>query len=347
MGWLWSDKESNGLHDDAYSKLDPALKDFLDKESPLKYQDTLPPSQKAPPPAPSSQDAAPNTYRSQLGIDKPGLNQQKQDSAPQHDKPEVPPESLFQDGRYAHLWKNYRSLKEIEQTGTSDQDRLAAVVDAYKERKAQIGRAAIENCVLEQITEKDCFSKGDWHARMTMCREENKAFNRCYTMQSRFLKALGYLSNQRTPEEEELIQMHADKLYQEMMDRERITEEAKKEGREAPVFAPLIRSRDAAPATSGESAWAKVRAQAQAQPAEPFQLSEEQQKSLQERMAGKSQQEKELELELFKMEQKSKTEYAMQIQGVLEEEKQHRAERRERGRETVGDSIKRLWGWDK
>lgn len=341
MGWLWSDPTPAGSPGDAYSKLDPALKEYLNKESPVKYEDPLPISHQAAKTASTSKDAAPNTFRSQLGIDTPGLSQQNQDSAPQHDRPEVPPESLYQDGRYAHVWKGYRSQHEIEQNGRSDQDKLADIVDAYNERKAQIGRAAIENCVLEQIAEKECFSNGGWHVMTTMCREESKAFNRCYNMQSRFLKALGYLSDRRTAEEEERIQMHADRLYQQMLERERTAAVAKKEGRQEPVFSPIFQS------SVGGGGVAPAQADARTNYTAPSQLPEEQQRQLQERLAGKSQQEKELELELFKAEYKTKVGYALEIKDVLDEEKQNRAERRERGRETAGDTIKRMWGWDR
>lgn len=58
------------------------------------------------------------------------------------------------------------------------------MLDGYKERKAQIGRAAVENCVEEQMAIGECYEKGSYARRMAMCRPENRAFERCYTMQS-------------------------------------------------------------------------------------------------------------------------------------------------------------------
>ena len=58
------------------------------------------------------------------------------------------------------------------------------MLEGYKERKAQIGRAAVENCVEEQMVVNDCYEKGQWKDRLTMCRRENRAFERCYIMQS-------------------------------------------------------------------------------------------------------------------------------------------------------------------
>ena len=115
------------------------------------------------------------------------------------------------------------------------------VLESYQERKAQIGRAAMESCALEKYAESDCWSHGGWKDKMMMCRTESRAFNRCYAMQAKFLKALGYLSWEgRTAEEEERIQMHADKLYHEMLDREKVIEEAKVSGKPIPSFKPLI-----------------------------------------------------------------------------------------------------------
>ena len=126
---------------------------------------------------------------------------------------------------------------------------------------------------------------------MTMCRTENKAFNRCYTMQSRFLKALGYLSNDlATMDEEEKIQMHADRLYHEMLEREKMIEEAKGAGRDAPVFEPLIQPDTTTKALGTESAWARARQRAQAQGVSTNLSSypPEKQKEIKEKLQGKS-----------------------------------------------------------
>lgn len=342
MGWFWgsSDNKPDGTANDPYSKLDPALREYLDKESPVKYADTLPKP---------SPDRPAESYRSQVGWDKPGLNQNNQDSVPAENKPAVPKESLFPDGRYAHLWSTYRPQTEIENTGKSDQDRMKDVFDAYNDRKAAIGRAAIENCVMEQIAEKECLTKGSWARRATMCREENRSFMRCYEMQGRFLKALGYLSSPRSEEEEERIQMHADKLYHEMLAREAQAEEARKEGLPTPVLPPLIEPDETRKALGSDSAWARIRQQAGEQkvPTKLSEYSPEKQKVIREKIKGMEPEERELELQLIAAESRSQLEYAEQIRKAMEEEGERRKERRERGKETIGDSLKRLWGWDK
>ncbi|KAI7594635.1 hypothetical protein D0869_07112 [Hortaea werneckii] len=345
MGWFWDSKKPA---DDPYSKLDPALRDFLDKESPVKYE-----------PSHSESRREPDTYRKQLGwtTEDPSQQLQQGNSANQQ-APPVPPESLFQDGRYAHLWKNYRPQGEVDNAGKNEQDRLRDVIEAYNDRRAAIGRAAVENCVMEQMAERDCWENGTFQERMNMCRGSNREFMRCYTMQSRFLKALGYLSSVRSEQEEERIQMHADKLYHQMLDREAAAEKAREEGVEAPVEVPLIEERSTTQALGEDSAWAKARqralqmsgksgaADAQAGEFDLSMYSLERQKQIREQIKDLNPRERELELQLIAAETRSQIEYAQQIKAALDAERAGRLDRRERGKETVGDTIKRLWGWD-
>ncbi|KAL2050698.1 hypothetical protein ABVK25_009085 [Lepraria finkii] len=222
MGWFWNKSSSQNPTDtDPLRDLDPSLRDFLSKESPVKYKPAP-----TPPPSPSTQTTTTSS--------SPPVNSTS-------DTPQKSPESLYQDGRFAHLWSTYRPLAVIENETKSDQERLSDVLEGYKERKAQIGRAAVENCVEEQIRLNDCYEHGSWRDRIMMCRTESKAFERCYIMQSRFLKALGYLSTYDRPSEiDESIQMHADTLYHRMLAQEKATDEAKAAGQPAPTFAPIL-----------------------------------------------------------------------------------------------------------
>lgn len=360
MSWLWGNSSANKNANDPYGKLDPSLQEFLKQEtqSQPKPEDnpavreggspTSQPSKTAS--LPNSKDAAPSTYRSQLGLTTPSLDQNHQNPNPAITRqPDIPPESLYQDGRYAHLWKNYRPLQEVESVGSTDQDRLAHVVETYNERRAAIGRTAVENCIFEQLAEKDCLVNGGWAKRMNMCREENRAFNRCYTMQSRFLKALGYLAMDRTAEEEERVQMHADKLYHEMLAREQRADEAKTRGEEAEVLPPLIEPKGTVAALGEKSAWARHRRRAAelGQDTRLSHLSADKRQKVVERIKDMSEMEKEVELQLVVAETRAEVEYAEKIRDVMKDEQEHRRDRRERGKETVGDSIKRLWGWDR
>lgn len=164
MGWFWEKPSPPKSSDtDPLRDLDPSLRDFLSKESPIKYKPAPasppPPPQVAPPEASEKPSSTPTT-------------------------PPVPPESLYPDGRYAHLWTSYKSLAAIENENKSDNEKLQDVLDGYKQRKAQIGRAAVENCVEEHMAIDDCYDNGSYARTMAMCRPENRAFERCYTMQS-------------------------------------------------------------------------------------------------------------------------------------------------------------------
>ncbi|KAF0645592.1 hypothetical protein FPSE5266_00641 [Fusarium pseudograminearum] len=216
MGWISSilgtDKSADPL-----AKLDPSLRDFLEKESPLKY--------------PANQPANPAQ-----AVQKPS-NTNVPVAETQEQKPNAPPASLYKDGRYAHLWKNYRPLAEIEAETASDHEKLMSVLEAYKERKEAIGKAALENCAEYQEEWVNCMKHGSWEDQIQMCRNQVRSFERCYLMQSRFLRALGHGSVVgRSPEIEDDIQMHADALYQRMIKHEEAVEKAKAEGLPVPVF---------------------------------------------------------------------------------------------------------------
>ena len=167
MGWFWgkSDPPKSSSDNDPLRDLDPSLRDFLAKEPPVKYTPA------PPPPAPPPQDAAPTAATTPASNAEPTA-------------PAVPPESLYPDGRYAHLWASYKPLSAIEAESKSDQEKLLDVLEGYKERRAQIGRTAVENCVEEQMAVDECYASGRWRDKMMMCRGQNRQFERCYVMQS-------------------------------------------------------------------------------------------------------------------------------------------------------------------
>lgn len=169
MGW-WHGLWGSNTTDDPLGKLDPKLREYLEKESPIKYGSSQPQSQ------PQTRPAASPVAE--------GSQSRQNDQ----EEPLVPKESQFQDGRYAHLWKSYRPLAEIEAETKSDQEKIMDVLEGYKERKSQIGRAALENCALEQVDWRQCMSSPSMTERFTMCRAEIKKFERCYSMQT-----VGYL----------------------------------------------------------------------------------------------------------------------------------------------------------
>lgn len=180
MSWLWgsskspSESSQSGSSEsskkppastDPLRNLDPSLQDFLKKEQPKPYS-SLPSSQRA--------AAKPKSDTS------PAQDELVKDPA----QPIVPPQSLFQDGRYAHLWKTYQPLGQVEDSMKTTKTQLTDVLQGYAYKKSQVGKAALENCAFEQIANSDCLRKGSWKDKATMCREQTRALDRCYIMQA-------------------------------------------------------------------------------------------------------------------------------------------------------------------
>jgi len=327
MGWFWGFSSSSSDSSDPIKNLDPSLREFLDKESPK--------------PAPPKPQEEKPSWMSQLGKQIPSQPQSPPFPTPESSaKPAVPPQSLYQDGRYAHLWKNYRPLEEIEDAGKSSQDKIKDLYTIQESRKQALGRAALENCALQQIAYSDCLNSGSLRARMTLCSAENRTLNQCIDMQTKFMKALGYLGvvGMGDVEAEERIQMHADRLYQRLIEQERLREEARKEGRPVPEFEPVLNPQSVGAAAAMQS------------PVDPFDVSDLPKRYHEEYLKdvkGKSPQEAVVWKEALKAEIRQKKESAIVYVEAVHEEQQQRAKRFEEGNPTIADRIKRLTGWDR
>lgn len=146
----------------------------------------------------------------------------------------------------------------------------------------------------------------------------------------RFLKALGYLSVQdRSPEVEEDIQMHADRLYHRLMEQESAIEEAKKEGKPVPKFEPLI------PKPIIRIADEK----------EDITISPHLQQKLKEQLEKVPEEERHAEEEAIKAELRAKAEVAARVQDIWAEQAKEKEQRRKEGKLTIGDRVSGLFGW--
>lgn len=163
MGWFWGTSDGS----DPTKQLDPSLKDFLQQETPVRYDPTTV-QHHSPSPSPSAQPQTKQSSSQSTSADE---------SIPA-DKPSVP--SLFPDGRYAHLWKDYRPVAQAE-TPMSPGEK---VIEQFKKRKDVLNKAALENCAEEQLDLSLCFKSGTVKERATMCSTKNAKFSRCYTMQT-------------------------------------------------------------------------------------------------------------------------------------------------------------------
>ena len=146
-----------------------------------------------------------------------------------------------------------------------------------------------------------------------MCRTESKALDRCISMNTRFLKTLGYLSSlERSREEQEAVQMHADRLYVGMLERE------EKGGERVDDDVVVVR------------------------PVELERLTEMGKRLLEERVRGLSGAERELEERAFAAEVRAGKETMEQVEKFREEARQARAKRIESGKARPSD---RLQSW--
>ena len=357
---VWPFTKSETYSDDPLKDLDPSLRDFLQKESPVKYTPPAPPPPEPSPPPPTNTSSA--SY-------SPNANTSPDNVCPD---PSVPKESLFPDGRYAHLWKTYTPQREIESTYRTDQEKMSDILSAYKDRKSSIGKAALENCSFEQSALYDCWRDGSIKDTMTMCRTENRKFNRCYLMQSKFLKALGYMSDWERPKEvEEGIQMHADELYLRMLEQEKAVEEAKTAGLPEPTFEPLIRKKPVtnpfAAARPGMFARNEAAFKPPSSPSQPAGQQQRQQQqlpqqrplpdtpdsvlspvariALAEKFKNSSQQERELEERAAETEVYDAAGVFMDVRKYQGKVKKERAQRKEKGEAGIGDYIASFLGW--
>ncbi|MCJ1287587.1 hypothetical protein MMC26_006939 [Xylographa opegraphella] len=340
MGWLWGpskDGDPELFGNDPLKDLDPSLREFLQKESPVKYKTSEVPSQ-----ASSTTPSSPsNPVFSEASTQTSGTPS----TAPI--SPIVASKSAFPDGRYAHLWSTYTPLADIEDATKTDQEKLLDVLNGFKERKAQIGRAAIENCADEQWAVSECYRSGKITDRLRLCHAENRSFERCYNMQARFLKALGYLSTyDRPPEVDEQIQMHADTLYHRMLDQERLVKEAKDAGLPIPTFPSLISStRSTGDAASTKPLPAKGPASEIPLPQELQDLKPKVKAEFRARLKGLSPEEREVEEKAMVMEVAAGETVGKQVSQIYEETGKAKQLRKEQGKETFGDKISSFFGW--
>ncbi|KAI8299862.1 hypothetical protein K4K61_010296 [Colletotrichum sp. SAR11_59] len=322
MGWFDGWFGSSTTTSDPLKSLDPKLREFLERESPVKIQQQIQEAEQA---AAAAATKAAAAAVEAAAATTSQTSQQNGADATTDARPKVPKESLFQDGRYAHLWKTYRPYAEIEAESKTDHEKLMDVLDGYKERKHNIGRAALENCALQQEEWVNCMKSGSWEDRMQMCRHQVQRFEKCYTMQTRFLKALGYQSVYNRPAQvEEDIQMHADKLYQRMVEQEKAIEAAKQEGLPVPKFDLSIP--------------AAVKAAPAIQPRPDLE------KSWKEKLEQLPEEERAVEEAALRADLQAKAEVAKNVQKLWDEQEKEKQQRKAEGKATVMDRITGAFG---
>ncbi|PNS21844.1 Cytokinesis protein sepA [Sphaceloma murrayae] len=330
MGWFWNSAPSG----DAYDSLDSRTKDLLNSEAPPAQL----PSAPSPGPSTTTSASPPKTYRERLGLNDPSQPPTSTPASPQtpattQSAPSAPPQSLYPDGRYAHLWATYRPPSDAS-TGTASQDQLTNILSSYSTRRAEVSRAALENCVEEHIAENECFASGTLMKKMKGCREESTTFSRCYTLQARFLKAMGYMDLEidrdgRGEERREGMRARADEIWGEVRRREK----AEKEGR----------GREEGPLRVG---WVEVEGGEEERVEKLLSwFKEDKRNEIREQIRKLRPSQRELELELRIAEAKADAGYGVEVGKYFEQEREDRRARQKKGQSTLGDWLKWMGGW--
>ena len=345
LSWLWGNSSTTSNTD--IKNLDPSLASILKSQDPSSSQQSPRPQQQT------------TTYTEQLrrsgDLPPPRATLDLQTQPQPHDasslKPKVPPQSLYQDGRYAHLWANYEPQHLVESRGETELDKLKRLQEASESRKVALGQAALENCVFEQLAELDCLKNGGVAAKMTMCRQEKQMFGRCYEMQVKFLKALGYWDAVGTDSERaDAIQMHSDGLWQRLKEQEAEIARAKEEGRPLPEFGSILSPENVGavggrlvrPQLPAQALRAEKKDESYAFPSIPREL----RSSFDARIKDMSHEQAKVEEAVFLAETEQQRLQFTEASGYLRAEGDARRKRYESGEATLGDKIKKWTNWD-
>lgn len=139
--------------------------------------------------------------------------------------------------------------------------------------------------------------------------------------------------------------MHADALYHRMLDQEAEIERCKAEGRPVPAFPSLFDSHKyPVPPTKTSTPQAAAAAGAGTDEKDPYEPSQAIVESWQEKLANLPETERMAEEEALRAEHRAKAIMAKNLQELWREQSQEREKRREEGKETIGDKIKRILG---
>lgn len=145
--------------------------------------------------------------------------------------------------------------------------------------------------------------------------------------QQRLLKALGYLNAlDAGAGVEERIQMHADKLYHQMIDQERAAAQAEKEGKPLPKYEPLIPQQAVKDAKAAEESGAAL-------------MSEAAKKRVKDKLDKMDKRERDAEKAAIEAEIEAKAVMVAKIKDLWKEQEVEREERKARGEETYWDKT--------
>lgn len=150
-------------------------------------------------------------------------------------------------------------------------------------------------------------------------------------IKQRLLKALGYLNAlDNGAGVEERIQMHADKLYHQMLDQEKAEAQAKAEGKAIPKFEPVIPNQAVKDATAAEESNVSA-------------MTEAAKKRVQDKLKAMDKMSRQAEEAAIEGEVRSRNAMVTKIKEMWKEQEAEREERQAKGEGTLWDKATSLW----
>lgn len=352
MPWFWT---STSNTDNAFDSLDANSRDFLRKT----------------PSIPTSRSSNPttNTTSSRTTADSftskqafPYSSTVSAESPANNAASDLPSQTLFPDGRYAHLWSTYHPppLSGNPLTSSSNpstpviteitpQEQLSSLLSVYRNKRSTSHKAALSNCVLEHIAEIECLTTSSIYNKIKGCSTETKQFTRCFTLQGKMLRAMGWLDSRieddgKGDERREGMLNRADELWTEVKRRA----ELRNSGRTVDEELGRIdfghdRSSLEKGVEEGDVKGEEALKKREEELWKVFKASRWD--NLRKEVEGLPLDQKVLELELQLAESKAHEEYGEQITQFYDIELQDRRKRKVEGHTSMGDWLKWLSGW--
>lgn len=136
--------------------------------------------------------------------------------------------------------------------------------------------------------------------------------------------------------------MHADTLYHRMLDQEAQIEAAKAEGKPVPSFPPLLSQSRSGQAASMQQANPPSSTSGTEQ-IKPSDLSLAVQEQLKKRLDGLNDEEREIEEKAIVAEINAGEQLAGNLGSIYQKQEEERKQRKQQGRETIGDKVTSLF----
>lgn len=97
---------------------------------------------------------------------------------------------------------------------------LALAALQYKRQKGKVSAAAVFNCSDAEADLAECFTRGAWWDKASLCEEQKNAFWKCVDTNKNTLYELGYGVDGNTADQDEELRGRADDMYVKRQERD-------------------------------------------------------------------------------------------------------------------------------